>query len=264
MTTLDAEREEINLVTWSLVEEVFNALGMAKTGLACKTFGWTIKPIARKVAVLTVPCDHDLRDYGSQVASRNFIHNFVNEIKTRGTETIPRVDKIVGPGNAYVTAAKREVFGQVDIDMIAGPSEVVILASAESNPRFIAADMLSQAEHDEAACSICFTDSMPHAMLVRRELEIQLESLQRKKIARKSLENFGAIVVMDSYIQSTQWINEIAPEHLEIFASIPMSAIDKVSTDEFPLDTLAANRGTSGERLIDARAACLCPVFDPK
>jgi histidinol dehydrogenase len=145
-----------------------------------------------------------------------------------GTETIPRVDKIVGPGNAYVTAAKREVFGQVDIDMIAGPSEVVILASAESNPRFIAADMLSQAEHDEAACSICFTDSMPHAMLVRRELEIQLESLSRKSIARKSLENFGAIVVMDSYIQSAQWINEIAPEHLEIFASIPMSAIDKV------------------------------------
>jgi histidinol dehydrogenase len=145
-----------------------------------------------------------------------------------GTETIPRVDKIVGPGNAYVTAAKREVFGQTDIDMIAGPSEVVILATAESNPRFIAADMLSQAEHDEAACSICFTDSMPHAMLVQRELSAQLASLHRKDIARKSLENFGAIVVMDSYLQSTQWINDIAPEHLEIFASIPMSAIDKV------------------------------------
>jgi histidinol dehydrogenase len=145
-----------------------------------------------------------------------------------GTRTIPRVDKIVGPGNAYVTAAKREVFGQVDIDMIAGPSEVVILATAESNPRFIAADMLSQAEHDEAACSICFTDSMPHAMLIQRELGVQLATLQRKEIARKSIESFGAIVVMDSYIQSTQWINEIAPEHLEIFASIPMSAIDKV------------------------------------
>jgi histidinol dehydrogenase len=135
-----------------------------------------------------------------------------------GTETIPRVDKIVGPGNAYVAAAKREVFGQVDIDMIAGPSEVVILATAESNPRFIAADMLSQAEHDEAACSICFTDSLPHAMLVKRELEI----------ARKSLEMYGAIVVMDSYIRSAQWINEIAPEHLEIFSSLPVSAIDKI------------------------------------
>jgi histidinol dehydrogenase len=145
-----------------------------------------------------------------------------------GTKTIPRVDKIVGPGNAYVTAAKREVFGQVDIDMIAGPSEVVILATAESNPRFIAADMLSQAEHDAAACSICFTNSMPHAMLVKRELEIQIESLQRKDIARKSLENYGAVVVMDSYLQATQWINEIAPEHLEIFSSIPISAIDKV------------------------------------
>jgi histidinol dehydrogenase len=145
-----------------------------------------------------------------------------------GTETIPRVDKIVGPGNAYVAAAKREVFGQVDVDMIAGPSEVVILSTAESNPRFIAADMLSQAEHDAAACSICFTNSMPHALLVKRELEIQIESLQRKEIARKSLQDFGAVVVMDSYLQAAQWVNEIAPEHLEIFSSIPMSMIDKV------------------------------------
>jgi histidinol dehydrogenase len=145
-----------------------------------------------------------------------------------GTETIPRVDKIVGPGNAYVAAAKREVFGQVDIDMIAGPSEVVILATAESNPRFIAADMLSQAEHDAAACSICFTDSLPHAILVQRELENQLQALQRKEIAQKSLDNYGAIVVMDSYLQSAQWINEIAPEHLEIFSSIPVSTIGKI------------------------------------
>jgi len=145
-----------------------------------------------------------------------------------GTATIPRVDKIVGPGNAYVTAAKREVFGQVDIDMIAGPSEIVILATAESNPRFIAADMLSQAEHDESACSICFTDSLPHAMLVKRELEVQLESLTRKEIARKSLERFGGIVVMDSHIQYAPWINEIAPEHLEIFSSLPISTIDKI------------------------------------
>jgi histidinol dehydrogenase len=145
-----------------------------------------------------------------------------------GTKTIRPVDKIVGPGNAWVTAAKREVFGQVDIDMIAGPSEIVVLASAESNPRFIAADMLSQAEHDESASSICFTDSMPHAILVQRELQVQLEQLQRKEIARKSLENYGAIVVMDSYIHSAKWINEIAPEHLEIFSSIPQSAIDMI------------------------------------
>ena len=145
-----------------------------------------------------------------------------------GTETIPRVDKIVGPGNAFVTAAKREVFGQVDIDMIAGPREIVILATAESNPRFIAADMLSQAEHDPYACSICFTNSVPHAVLIKRELEVQLNTLDRKDIARKSLDNYGAIVIMENYLDATQWINEIAPEHLEIFSSIPMSAIDKV------------------------------------
>ena len=145
-----------------------------------------------------------------------------------GTETIARVDKIVGPGNAYVSAAKREVFGEVDVDMIAGPSEVVILATAGSNPRFVAADMLSQAEHDEAACAICFTDSAPHAVLVQRELEFQLNSLSRRLIARRSLENFGAIVVTESYLQAAEWINELAPEHLEIFSSVPLSVIDMI------------------------------------
>jgi histidinol dehydrogenase len=134
-----------------------------------------------------------------------------------GTATIPRV-----------TAAKREVFGTVDVDMIAGPSEVVIMATAESNPRFIAADMLSQAEHDPAASSICFTDSRPHALFVQRELREQLKTLSRKKIARTSLERYGAIVVMDDLLQAAQWINEIAPEHLEIFSSLPPSAIELV------------------------------------
>ena len=145
-----------------------------------------------------------------------------------GTAAVPRVDKIVGPGNAYVAAAKREVFGQVDVDMIAGPSEVVVLADSESNPRFIAADMLSQAEHDEYASAICFTDSTPHAVLVRRELELQLNSLPRKEIAAKSLRNFGTIVVLDSHFEAAEWINDIAPEHLEIFSSIPESAINLV------------------------------------
>ena len=145
-----------------------------------------------------------------------------------GTETIARVDKIVGPGNAYVVAAKREVFGEVDVDMIAGPSEVVILATAGSNPRFVAADMLSQAEHDESACALCFTDSTTHAVLVQRELESQLRSLSRQSIARKSLENFGAIVVTDNYLQAARWINELAPEHLEIFSSVPLSVIDMI------------------------------------
>jgi histidinol dehydrogenase len=145
-----------------------------------------------------------------------------------GTASIPRVDKIVGPGNAYVTAAKREVFGEVDIDMIAGPSEIVIMATSKSNPRFAAADMLSQAEHDIYACSICFTDSMPHAMLIRQELAAQLAALPRKEIAKKSLDNYGAIVVLDSYTSYVDWVNDIAPEHLEIYSSIPYSVIDKV------------------------------------
>jgi histidinol dehydrogenase len=145
-----------------------------------------------------------------------------------GTETIPQVDKIVGPGNAYVAAAKREVYGDVDIDMIAGPSEVVVLATAESNPRFIAADMLSQAEHDETASAICFTDSAAHAVLVRRELEVQLAHLPRKDVAGKSLKDFGSIVVTDSYFQAVGWINDLAPEHLEIFSSVPQSTIDLI------------------------------------
>ncbi len=145
-----------------------------------------------------------------------------------GTQSIPRVDKIVGPGNAYVTAAKKEVFGDVDIDMIAGPSEIVVLATAESNPRYIAADMLSQAEHDPSACALCFTNSTPHAVLVRRELEIQLQQLPRKEIARQSLGEFGAIVVLDSHFQAAEWINALAPEHLEIFSSVPASAISLV------------------------------------
>jgi len=145
-----------------------------------------------------------------------------------GTATIPRVDKIVGPGNAYVTAAKREVFGTVDVDMIAGPSEVVILATAESNPRFIAADMLSQAEHDPEACSICFTDSYPHAVFIQRELQAQLKRLPREAIARESLDTYGAVVVMEDLLQAVGWINEIAPEHLEIFSSLPLSTIDLV------------------------------------
>jgi len=142
-----------------------------------------------------------------------------------GTETIKPVDKIVGPGNAYVAAAKREVFGQVDIDMIAGPSEVIILANSDSNPRFIAADMLSQAEHDELASAICITDSLPHAMMVRRELEIQLKSLPRKGIAAKSLQSFGAILITENYFQAADCVNYLAPEHFEIFSSVPSSAI---------------------------------------
>jgi histidinol dehydrogenase len=145
-----------------------------------------------------------------------------------GTDSIPPVDKIVGPGNAYVAAAKREVFGQVDIDMIAGPSEVVVLCNSEADPRYVAADMLAQAEHDENACAVCITDTMPHAALVRRELEHQLKALPRREIASRSLRNFGAIVILESFFEAADWVNELAPEHLEIFSGVPSQAIDLV------------------------------------
>jgi histidinol dehydrogenase len=145
-----------------------------------------------------------------------------------GTETIPRVDKIVGPGNAYVAAAKKEVFGEVDIDMIAGPSEVVILSTAESNPRYIAADMLSQAEHDPSACAVCFTDSTAHAVLIQQELKMQLRTLPRRQIARRALQKFGALVIVEDHFQAAEWINEMAPEHLEIFSSVPMAVVDLI------------------------------------
>lgn len=145
-----------------------------------------------------------------------------------GTETVAPVDKIVGPGNAWVAAAKREVFGRVDVDMIAGPSEIVILANSESNPRFIAADMLAQAEHDTAAAAVCFTDSLPHAILVQKEVEVQLEDLPRKDVARQSLENYGAVVITENSYQAVDWINEVAPEHLEILSSVPRSIGDSI------------------------------------
>jgi histidinol dehydrogenase len=112
--------------------------------------------------------------------------------------------------------------------MIAGPSEIVILATSDSSPRFIAADMISQAEHDPSACSICFTDSMAHAVLVQKELRSQLRTLPRKRIARRSLDRFGAIVVLEDYFEAAQWVNELAPEHVEILSGMPDSVIDQV------------------------------------
>ncbi|HXX54453.1 MAG TPA: histidinol dehydrogenase [Thermodesulfovibrionales bacterium] len=133
-----------------------------------------------------------------------------------GTRTIPRVDKIVGPGNIFVAMAKKLVFGEVDIDMIAGPSEVLIIADKTANPRFIAADLLSQAEHDELASAILITDSGPLAAAVQKELRIQLSGLERKWIAERSIDNYGAIIVTTDLRKAARLSNEIAPEHLEI------------------------------------------------
>ena len=136
-----------------------------------------------------------------------------------GTETIPRVDKITGPGNKYVAAAKKLLFGVVGIDAIAGPSEIVIVADQTARPDFIAADLLAQAEHGEDASAVLITTQPALAERVSEELECQLESLPRREIARSSLDNYGAIVVVDDLDEACEIVNEIAPEHVEVVTS---------------------------------------------
>lgn len=142
-----------------------------------------------------------------------------------GTESIPRVDKIVGPGNMYVALAKRAVFGAVNIDMIAGPSEIVVIADETGNASFIAADLLSQAEHDTNATAILITTDKELAQQVKQEVERQLRELPRADIARASVEANGAIVVVDSLQEAFAVSNEIAPEHLELHIHEPMTAL---------------------------------------
>ena len=138
-----------------------------------------------------------------------------------GAGDIPQVDKIVGPGNAYVTAAKKIVFGEVDIDMLAGPSEVLIIADGTANPEYIAADLLSQAEHDKLAASVLLTDDPQIAQDTISQLKKQLEQLPRKEIAQSSIDNYGCIIVCDSIKQACEISNQIAPEHLEILTKAP-------------------------------------------
>ena len=138
-----------------------------------------------------------------------------------GTESVPKVDKIVGPGNAFVAEAKKQVFGKVAIDMIAGPSEILVIADGKSNPAFVAADLLSQAEHDKNASAVLVTDSMDLAKEVQLEIEKQLSTLPREEIARASIDNNGKIIVTDSLKKAIDVANEIAPEHLEICTDNP-------------------------------------------
>ncbi len=145
-----------------------------------------------------------------------------------GTETIRRVDKIVGPGNIYVATAKKLVFGEVDIDMIAGPSEVLVIADGKADPSFIAADLLSQAEHDELASSILVTDSETLAEKVRTELSTQLARLKRSVIARKSLAGYGAILLTRDIGEAVRLANTVAPEHLEILTEEPFGLLPKI------------------------------------
>ncbi len=142
-----------------------------------------------------------------------------------GTESIKKVDKIVGPGNIYVAIAKKMVFGIVDIDMIAGPSEILIITDSKANPEIVAADMLSQAEHDEHASAVVITTSSVHAKKIEKALEIQLKELSRSDIASKSLKNYGAIIVVKNLKKAAQIANTISPEHLEIMTEDPEAVL---------------------------------------
>ncbi|MBQ5440154.1 MAG: histidinol dehydrogenase [Clostridia bacterium] len=145
-----------------------------------------------------------------------------------GTESIPKVDKIVGPGNAFVAEAKKQVFGMVDIDMIAGPSDILVVADSTCNPEYVAADMLSQAEHDKLATAVLVTDSAELAKNVSEEIEKQLSVLPREEIARASIDNNGKIIIAKDILNAMEIANMIAPEHLEICVDNPFDYLDKV------------------------------------
>jgi len=145
-----------------------------------------------------------------------------------GTQSIPQVDKIVGPGNAFVAEAKRQVFGQVAIDMIAGPSEILVVADEKSNPKHVAADLLSQAEHDKLASAVLVTNSNDLALAVQEELEKQIPLLPRAQIARKSIDDHGKIIVADDLKVVIDIANELAPEHLELMVDDPFDYLDDI------------------------------------
>ena len=145
-----------------------------------------------------------------------------------GTESIPAVDKIVGPGNAYVAEAKKQVSGKVGVDMIAGPSEILVIADGNSNPVYVAADLLSQAEHDRRASAVLVTDSVSLAEKVTAEIEKQLLSLPRQEITRDSVDNHGLIIIVNSIAEAVDMSNRIAPEHLELCVDDPFGLLDRV------------------------------------
>ncbi len=145
-----------------------------------------------------------------------------------GTESVPKADKVVGPGNVFVATAKRMLYGLVDIDMIAGPSEILVLADGTCNPKFVAADLLSQAEHDRLASAVLVTDSEELAYAVRDEIEAQLKTLPREDIARTSVDTNGKIIIAKDLEQGVEIANEIAPEHLEVCVDEPFKYLDKI------------------------------------
>ncbi len=146
-----------------------------------------------------------------------------------GTESIPKVDKIVGPGNAFVATAKKQVFGKVSIDMIAGPSEIMVVADKNSNAKWVAADLLSQAEHDKLASAVLITDSQDLAKNVQKEIEVQLDKLDRKEIARESIDQNGKIIIVKDIESAIEMANQIAPEHLELCLDNAYEYLSKIT-----------------------------------
>lgn len=145
-----------------------------------------------------------------------------------GTESVPRVYKIVGPGNAFVAEAKKQVYGQVSIDMIAGPSEILVIADSTSNPRNVAADLLSQAEHDKLASAVLVTDNYEFGLEVQKEIELQIPTLARAEIARASIDNNGKIIIASNFDEVIEISNELAPEHLELCVDSPFDYLEKI------------------------------------
>ena len=187
--------------------------------------------------IMTTPCGKDGKVYPSTlVAAKEAGVDAIYKVGGAqaiaalafGTESIPKVDKIVGPGNIYVALAKKAVFGYVSIDSIAGPSEIMVLADETANPRFVAADLLSQAEHDEMASAILVTTSETLAEQVSVEVDKLVEVLSRKEIIRKSLDNYGYILVADTMQDAIDTVNEIASEHLELVTKNPFETMTKI------------------------------------
>ena len=187
--------------------------------------------------IMTTPCGKDGKVYPSTlVAAKEAGVDAIYKVggaqaiaaRAFGTESIPKVDKIVGPGNIYVALAKKAVFGYVSIDSIAGPSEIMVLADETANPRFVAADLLSQAEHDEMASAILVTTSETLAEQVSVEVDKFVETLSRKEIIQKSLDNYGYILVADTMQDAIDTVNEIASEHLELVTKNPFETMTKI------------------------------------
>ena len=190
-----------------------------------------------KDIIMTTPCDSNGKVYAMTLVAAN--EAGVDSIYKAGgaqaiaalaygTESIPKVDKIVGPGNIFVALAKRTVFGHVSIDSVAGPSEILVLADNTANPRFVAADLLSQAEHDEMASAILVTDSRELAEKVSYEVEEFIKVLSRKDIIRKSIDTYGYILVANSINEAIDTVNDIASEHLEIVTANPFDTMTRI------------------------------------